>query len=71
MKPHFEEQCIHYNSAACMGDFLGLEVVNDTCGKTSHVGTLDRGFAVQQNTHITQFSLYHVHSTTNLKPFVD
>jgi hypothetical protein len=54
-----------------MGDFLGLEVVNDTCGKTSHVGTLDRGFAVQQNTHITQFSLYHVHSTTNLKPFVD
>ena len=25
-------------------DFLGPEEINDTCGKTVHVGTIDRGF---------------------------
>ena len=27
-------------------DFLGLEVLNDSCGKATHMGTLDRDFAV-------------------------
>jgi hypothetical protein len=29
-----------------MLDFLGLEVLNDTCGQATHMGTLDRDFAV-------------------------
>jgi hypothetical protein len=29
-----------------MGVVLGLEKINDTCGKTTHTGTMDRGFTV-------------------------
>jgi hypothetical protein len=29
-----------------MGDAQGPEKVNDTCMKTMHVGTVDRGFTV-------------------------
>jgi hypothetical protein len=29
-----------------MGDFMGPDKVNDTCGKTMHTGTMDRGFTV-------------------------
>jgi hypothetical protein len=29
-----------------MFDFLGLEVLNDSCGKATHIATLDRDFGV-------------------------
>jgi len=29
-----------------MGDVLRPEKITDTCGKTMHTGTMDRGFSV-------------------------
>jgi len=29
-----------------MGDLSGLEEMNDTCGKTTHMGTMNKGFTV-------------------------
>lgn len=32
-----------------MGSFLGLERINENCGKTTHMETRDRGFTVLPN----------------------
>jgi hypothetical protein len=34
------------NCIACKAKFSGPEVMNNTCGKTTHTTTVDRGFSV-------------------------
>jgi hypothetical protein len=37
-----------------MGEFSGLGEMIDNCGKTIHVGLMDRGFTVFRNTGLLQ-----------------
>jgi hypothetical protein len=37
-----------------MGDIQGLEKVNNTCVKTMHVGTMDKGFSVSKHNFVLQ-----------------
>jgi hypothetical protein len=39
-------------------DFLGPEEMNDTCGKTMHVGTMDRGFTLLVHIFVTRVSCW-------------
>ena len=34
-----------------MGDFSGLEEMNDTRGKTAHMGTINKGFTLCPTQH--------------------
>jgi hypothetical protein len=43
-----------------MGDVQGPEKVNDTCMKTMHAGTMDRGFTVYMSTLCISFKSVQV-----------
>jgi hypothetical protein len=46
-KQYFEEQCtLHNYTLLKMGIVAGPEKMKNTCGKTMHTGTMDRGFTV-------------------------
>jgi hypothetical protein len=43
-----------YREVIYMGDVQGPEKVNDTCVKTMHAGTMDRGFTLLLSPYIVK-----------------